>query len=58
MDSFLWYCEERGKRNLMAENMMSPDHKAVNQNYRDNYDETFRNPKKDKEKDKKDKQKD
>ena len=40
----------------MAENMMTSAHKAVNQNYRDNYDETFRKDKK--RKDKKDPKKD
>ena len=30
----------------MAENMMTPEHKATNENYRNNYDVTFQKRKK------------
>ena len=39
----------------MSENMMSPDHKATNEKYREHYDETFRKNKKTKSKDRKNK---
>jgi len=30
------------RRYIVAENMMTPEHKATNENYRNNYDVTFR----------------